>query len=62
MMKNQNIKEYTDKTKSVIDEMQKCGLSLQPYERKINNLVIERGIAITDSVEVSYIPTWKLAE
>ena len=62
MLKNERINEYTKKIEELIKSAEKDGIRIKPYETTINDISVEMGFAITDEVEFSYVPTWKLAE
>lgn len=67
MLKNKTIDAYTSMIKTVIENARNDGIRILPYETTVNNLALgdittERGICVTDEVEYSYIPTYKLVD
>lgn len=67
MFKNEIIDTYTSLIKVVMEDAKKDGIRIAPYEVTINNIPMgdittERGICVTDEMEYSYIPTYKLAD
>lgn len=63
MIKNSNVDEYTKEIEKLIQNAKEHGVNIQPYEKKIKDIVVERGISVyTCDIEVNYIPAWKLTE
>lgn len=55
------LEDFTERLKNLIDEANGNGISIKPYTKKINDIVIEEGIAVfSDKNHMNDVPTYKM--
>lgn len=55
------LEDFTERLKNLIDEAKDNGISIKPYTKKINDIVIEEGIAVfSDKDHMNDVPTYKM--
>lgn len=55
------LEDFTERLRDLIAEAEDNGINIKPYEKEINGIVVEMGIAVyRDKDHMNDIPTYKI--